>query len=118
MTRKNLLVAAFFIAVCATPTKLFAGTFNYEIVITLSDTTNTSKIKVALGNSEGASDILQHDFLYDVISGLPAGTVYKRKGNEVHLTLGTFNIGTPLFCDVIIEDNSGEQGSVKKYRSR
>jgi len=78
----------------------------------LPDTGQVSKINVKLGTMPGASDLLNHSFVYD---GNPGGTYsYLRNGNFLVLGLGNYsNSNNALYySEVEIEDAAGNKSSV------
>ena len=80
------------------------------VVITIEDTTTLSEIAVKLGTIQGASDLLQHDFVFDQNTGLPQDCSYERDGNTITLALGSGSAGT-FFAELFLRDSSGNTTS-------
>jgi len=75
--------------------------------VTVEDTSGLAFIKVKVGTAEGAGDILQHDFVFDVSTGLPVGLTYFREDNVIYLGLMQTYKADTYFYEVRIEDNAG-----------
>lgn len=107
-----------FIAMSFKPAHPIVGNFDYQITLTV-DTNNVSAIQVNLASSDtvGAStnNVLNYKFVYDNITGLPAGTIYKRIGNIIFLTLGNFPERMPIFGEYIIIDKTLQSAPGQKF---
>ena len=90
--------------------------YNCICVITLMDTANISKIHVKTGTSEGASNILEYPFSYDVYSGYPQNLSFSREGNKVTLHLGEFSANI-YFHELMIEYTYGAFSQPVKWNS-
>jgi len=91
------------------------GNFPFSININQADTTNTGSIAVQLGSTDGASDLLNYTFNYDVKSGLPSGLAYSRTGKNITLTLGSFTSGVPMYGQYTVLNKSGQSVLTKKF---
>ena len=89
---------------------------NCICTITLMDTSNVSKLNVKVGTSDGSSDILGYNFLYDVYSGHPSKLAYTRNGNVVTLQLGEYSANI-YFIELVLEYTSGTISQPVKWNS-
>ncbi|MDQ3191757.1 MAG: hypothetical protein M3Q58_09195 [Bacteroidota bacterium] len=80
--------------------------YNIECSLILQDTINISKIHIKVGTSNGASDMLDYAFLYDINAGYPGNQSYYRNLNEVILGLGQFPSGL-YFYETKLQYTSG-----------
>ena len=86
-------------------------TAKVTLVVEVSDTGNLATIHVKLGTSPGGSQVLLQDYAFDVSSGLPAGTSYRREGYVVYLGLGNHSGFSAVYATVSLENGSGVSGN-------
>lgn len=82
-------------------------TARVSLVVEVADTANITVLHVKLGTSGGGSQLALQDFAFDVNTGLPAGMSYRREGNAVYLTLGSFSGFNAAYATVSTGNGSG-----------
>jgi hypothetical protein len=75
--------------------------------VTVEDTSGLAAIKVKVGTTESAGDILQHDFVFDETSGLPTGLTFYREDNVIYLGLMQTYKADTYFYEVQLQDSEG-----------
>lgn len=75
--------------------------------VTLTDSANTSRIEVILRDRIADSAWFSHEFVFDQLTGLPAGLSYQRAGNFVTLGLGLLPKQPGWNGRVRVKDSSG-----------
>lgn len=78
--------------------------FNCSFIVEISDTVNTSEIEVALGSTDGATDVVLKNFSFD--ASPPAGCTYLRNQFSVVLGTGTLTERATYYARVRV-NNSG-----------
>jgi len=99
----------------STDTAVFDSLCTRMCKVTLDDTTNIAFIKVKIGTTEGAGDILQYDFIYDNNVGLPAGLSYLREQNEIYLGLFETTQIDMYYYEIQLQDIQGNLSSAKRW---
>lgn len=79
----------------------------YKAIIRLSDTVGVAKLHFKLGSTNGASNYLNKEFIFDQSGIFSDGTAYVRKKNIVYLTLGTYSGITNYFAELKTENTLG-----------
>ncbi|MEQ9064070.1 MAG: hypothetical protein RIE58_07825 [Vicingaceae bacterium] len=92
------------------PVNNFDTVYSFHCFLTIPDTSNVSYILVKMGTNLGWSNVVDHDFEYDVDAGLPSGLDYVRSGNEITLSLGNRTMDS-YFLQVSLKDTSNNVSS-------
>ncbi|MBK7966500.1 MAG: hypothetical protein IPK10_15300 [Bacteroidetes bacterium] len=64
------------------------GELSSSFVIHITDSVQIDKIEVDLGSNDGLSNLINQDFDFDIVTGLPNGFSYTRTGNSIVLETG------------------------------
>ncbi len=99
----------------STDTAVFDSLCTRFCKVTVSDTSDLSHIHVKVGTTEGANDILQYSFAFDVTTGLPAGLSYFRVQNVIYLGLLKTYQADSYYYEIQLEDSSGNLSAIKKW---
>jgi hypothetical protein len=79
-----------------------------NFIIHLSDSILIDKIEVDLGTNDGASNLIDFSFDFDVSSGLASGFTYFRIGNSVYVETGTIPEYPTYFGRVRLKKSNGQ----------
>ena len=90
--------------------------YYHQILLSLNDTVNISKILVKIGSSNGLDDVASYAFVYDIDTFLPAGYSYSREGGEVSLVVGKYPVGLYFYELKLLGTDNMETG-VKKWNT-
>ena len=83
--------------------------------VTVTEVSTLAYIKVKIGTSNGSADIMQHNFLFNVVGGLPNGLSFNREGNVIYLGLQNTYQADTYFYEVQLEDIYGNTTISKKW---
>ena len=83
-----------------------------RLVLDVQDTSNIATIHVKLGNTQGGSQFIAQDFLFDASTGLPTGTSYRRYATAIYIGLGSYSGFNSAYATVTLENSSGVSSTV------
>ena len=78
--------------------------------LVIPDSTNISEIQLQIGSNANPSEVFEHTFVYDQISGLPSGLSYSRAGVNINLGLGTLTPLNIYYVKTRLKNSSGSWG--------
>ncbi|HET6243900.1 MAG: hypothetical protein H0V01_04440 [Bacteroidetes bacterium] len=94
----------------------FDTIYNMECILILQDTINVSRIHVKVGTYNGASNMFNYAFLFDINAGFPGSQSYYRNANTVKLNLGQFSAGN-YYYETKLEYISGAMSQPLMWNS-
>jgi hypothetical protein len=83
--------------------------------ISINDTLNCSAIEIELKDDLAGTVLLNHEFVFDQIAGLPAGMSWSRVGNQIEMVLGTFRAETVWKVRIRLKNLSGSYTSWTEF---
>lgn len=93
------------------------GTVQGQFYVLLPDTNNLESVEVVLGSTDGASDLVNYTFGYDVTAGLPSGFSWNRDGLKLYLNVGSFAATELRFGKVKLRRAGAGWGNAYKFVS-
>jgi len=88
-----------------------------NVFVLLEDTLDLSNIEVSLGSKGSSTDIVDHIFSFDQITGLPTGFSYLRTNMQVFLGLGDLDLPAAFNAKVRLKNSAGNWSSWFEYVS-